>query len=122
MLGTILLAQEGINGTIAGPERSVRRLMQRLQDDPRLAGIEFKLSWAGEAPFYRMKVRLKKEIVSLGVPGIDPLQEVGEYVAPADWNSLIQREDMRVIDTRNDYEVHLGSFQDAEDPGHTILP
>ena len=116
LLGTILLAEEGINGTVAGPEKSVQRLLERLRSDPRLAGLQAKFSEATERPFYRMKVRLKKEIVSLGVPGVDPTSEVGEYVAPEEWNALIQREDVRVIDTRNDYEVHLGSFAGAEDP------
>jgi len=116
LLGTILLASEGINGTVAGPDRSVHRLLERLRADARLADLQAKFSRAAEQPFYRMKVRLKKEIVSLGVPGIDPRSEVGEYVAPEDWNDLISREDVRVIDTRNDYEVHLGSFEGAEDP------
>lgn len=115
--GTILLAAEGINGTVAGPERGVRRLLERLNADPRLAPLEARLSWAGQAPFHRMKVRLKKEIVSLGVPGIDPAGGAGEYVAPADWNALISRPDVRVVDTRNDYEVQLGTFRGAEDPG-----
>jgi UPF0176 protein len=117
LLGTILLAREGINGTVAGPERGVRRLIERLREDPRLAALEAKYSWASEAPFYRMKVRLKREIVSLGVPGVDPNEVVGEYVSPDAWNALIRREDVRLIDTRNDYEVHLGSFRGAEDPG-----
>jgi UPF0176 protein len=117
LLGSILLAREGINGTVAGPERGVRRLLERLRDDPRLADLQAKFSLAPEAPFYRMKVRLKNEIVSLGVPGIDPRQAVGEYVAPEDWNALIARDDVRLIDTRNDYEVHLGTFRGAEDPG-----
>lgn len=116
LLGTILLAREGINGTVAGPEQGVRRLLERLREDPRLAGLNARFSWAQEPPFYRMKVRLKKEIVSLGVPGVDPRQAVGEYVDPRDWNTLIQRDDVRLIDTRNDYEVHLGSFAGAEDP------
>ncbi len=117
LLGTILLAREGINGTVAGPERGVRRLIERLREDPRLADLEAKYAWASEAPFYRMKVRLKREIVSLGVPGVDPNEVVGEYVPPDAWNALISREDVRLIDTRNDYEVHLGSFRGAEDPG-----
>jgi UPF0176 protein len=116
LLGTILLAAEGINGTISGPEESVRSLFGTLRADPRLAPVQYKSSWAAEAPFYRMKVRLKKEIVSLGIDGIDPNCEVGEYVAPEDWNELIGRPDVRVIDTRNDYEVHLGTFSGAEDP------
>lgn len=117
LLGTILLAREGINGTVAGPERGVRRLLERLREDPRLASLEAKFSWAARAPFHRMKVRLKKEIVSLGVSGVDPTKVVGEYVPPEDWNALIRREDVRLVDTRNDYEVHLGSFQGAENPG-----
>jgi len=115
--GTILLAAEGINGTVAGPERGVRRLLERLNGDPRLAPLEAKFSWSAQTPFHRMKVRLKKEIVSLGVPGIDPANAAGEYVAPADWNALISRPEVRLVDTRNDYEVHLGSFRGAEDPG-----
>ncbi|MEM1412179.1 MAG: hypothetical protein AAGH19_07445, partial [Pseudomonadota bacterium] len=78
LLGTILLAQEGINGTVAGPARGVHRLLERLREDPRLAGLRAKFSYAAEAPFYRMKVRLKREIVSLGVPGVDPKSAVGE--------------------------------------------
>ncbi|MDX1459608.1 MAG: rhodanese-related sulfurtransferase [Xanthomonadales bacterium] len=117
LLGTILLAAEGVNGTVAGPERAVRRLFERLREDPRLSDLAYKESWADEAPFYRMKVRLKKEIVSLGVPGIDPTRRVGRYMAPGEWNSLISRPDVRVVDTRNDYEVHLGSFTGAENPG-----
>lgn len=116
LLGTILLAREGINGTVAGPEQGIKRLLERLRGDPRLKDLKAKFSRASERPFYRMKVRLKKEIVSLGVPGVDPRQEVGEYIDPEDWNQLIQREDVRLVDTRNDYEVHLGSFSGAENP------
>lgn len=116
LLGTILLAGEGINGTVSGPEPAVRKLMARLRDDARFADMVFKLSWAHEPPFHRMKVRLKKEIVSLGVPGVDPLRAVGEYVRPEAWNELIAQPNVRVIDTRNDYEVHLGSFEGAENP------
>jgi UPF0176 protein len=117
LLGTILLAAEGINGTVAGSERSVERLLVRLRSDPRLAALDCKRSWAPEQPFYRMKVRLKQEIVSLGVPGVDPTREAGEYVPPERWNELIRRDDVRVVDTRNDYEVLLGSFEGAENPG-----
>jgi UPF0176 protein len=116
LLGTILLAREGINGTVAGPEQGVRRLCERLRGHPPLGDLECKLSWAGKAPFYRMKVRLKREIVSLGVSDIDPVGGVGQYVAPSAWNELISRADVRLIDTRNDYEVHLGSFAGAENP------
>lgn len=116
LLGTILLAEEGINGTVSGEEACINALFDRLREDSRLSDLDFKSSWVDEMPFYRMKVRLKKEIVSLGVEGIDPVSEVGEYVAPEDWNELISRPDVRLIDTRNDYEVHLGSFEGAEDP------
>jgi UPF0176 protein len=116
LLGTILLAEEGVNGTISGPEQGVRRLFESLGADKRLQDLPYKESWAQEQPFYRMKVRLKKEIVSLGVEGVDPNRMVGEYVAPGEWNVLISRKDVRVIDTRNHYEYHLGSFQGAEDP------
>jgi UPF0176 protein len=116
LLGTILLANEGINGTISGKPGKVRRLFERLREDPRFTDLHYKESWAAEQPFYRMKVRLKKEIVSLGVAGVDPRSKVGEYVAPEDWNALISREDVRVVDTRNHYEYHLGTFKGAEDP------
>ena len=117
LLGTILLAEEGINGTVAGTGSAVRALMEYLRSDARLADIFCKRSVAAKAPFYRMKVRLKKEIVSLGVPGVDPLEQVGEYVPPESWNQLIARPEVRLIDTRNDYEYHLGTFAGAEDPG-----
>jgi UPF0176 protein len=116
LLGTILLAHEGINGTISGKPEKVHRLFERLRDDPRFTDLHYKESWAAEQPFYRMKVRLKKEIVSLGVPGVDPRSKVGQYVSPQDWNALISREDVRVVDTRNHYEYHLGTFKGAEDP------
>ncbi|MDX1554559.1 MAG: rhodanese-related sulfurtransferase [Xanthomonadales bacterium] len=116
LVGTILLAEKGINGTVAGQESGVRRFQARLTDDRRLAGLSWKESWCEHPPFYRMKVRLKKEIVSLGVDGIDPAHRTGEYVSPQAWNDLIRRDDVRVIDTRNEYEVHLGRFEGAEDP------
>ncbi len=116
LLGTILLAQEGINGTISGKPEKVRRLFERLREDPRFVDLHYKESWAVEQPFYRVKVRLKKEIVTLGVPGVDPRRKVGQYVAPKDWNTLIARDDVRVVDTRNHYEYHLGTFKGAEDP------
>jgi UPF0176 protein len=116
LLGSILLAEEGINGTISGPEANVRRLFDELRADERFRDLHYKESWADEQPFYRMKVRLKKEIVSLGVEGVDPNEVVGEYVSPEDWNRLISRQDVRVIDTRNHYEFNLGTFKGAEDP------
>jgi len=116
LLGSILLAEEGINGTVSGTEGNVRKLFEGLRVDTRLQDLHCKESWAEEQPFYRMKVRLKKEIVSLGVEGVDPNRAVGEYVSPQQWNALISRDDVRVIDTRNHYEYTLGSFKGAEDP------
>ena len=114
--GTLLLASEGLNGTIAGPEHGVRSVLSHLRSDPRFADIQHKESWSREVPFGAMKVRLKKEIVTLGVAGVDPRETVGTYVDPADWNALISREDVLVIDTRNDYETELGTFEGATDP------
>jgi UPF0176 protein len=118
LLGTVLLAAEGINGTLSGPEQNMLQLFEMLRADKRFGDLHYKTSWVTEQPFYRMKVRLKKEIVSLGVKGIDPTREVGEYVLPQDWNELVARPGIRLIDTRNDYEVHLGTFAGAENP-HT---
>ncbi|MBT8047267.1 MAG: rhodanese-related sulfurtransferase, partial [Xanthomonadales bacterium] len=116
LLGSILLAEEGVNGTVSGADRDVKSLFATLRTDPRFEDLHYKESRAGEQPFYRMKVRLKKEIVSLGVEGVDPNRLVGEYVSPQDWNELISRENVRLVDTRNHYEYHLGSFRGAEDP------
>ena len=114
--GSILLASEGVNGTIAGPEAGIAQVLAWLRADPRLAALEEKASWADRIPFARLKVRLKREIVSLGVEGIDPTREVGTYVAPQDWNDLISDPDVLVIDTRNDYEVAFGTFEGASSP------
>ena len=114
--GTILLAKEGINGTISGPEQGVQNVLSYLRSDPRLADLPHKESWADDVPFLRMKVRLKKEIVTMGVPDIDPVNHVGTYVEPEDWNDLISDPDVVVVDTRNDYEVDIGTFAGAIDP------
>jgi UPF0176 protein len=114
--GSILLASEGINGTIAGNEEDMRECLRRLRSIPAFSELEHKESRAAELPFYRMKVRLKKEIVTMGVDGIDPLKSVGTYVAPDAWNELISDPDTIVIDTRNDYEVAIGTFDGAVDP------
>jgi UPF0176 protein len=114
--GTILLAREGINGTIAGTAEAVASLMDFLKADPRLCALDYKLSHAADCPFYRMKVRLKKEIVTLGVDGIDPTETVGTYVDPQNWNELICDPDVVLIDTRNDYEVEIGTFKGAINP------
>lgn len=114
--GTILLAPEGINGTIAGSRRAVDAVLSFLRADPRLADIEPKESAAETPPFERMKVRLKSEIVTLGLPEVDPNQQVGTYVNPQEWNDLIADPEVTVIDTRNDYEVNIGTFQKAQNP------
>jgi UPF0176 protein len=114
--GTLLLAKEGINGTIAGPESGVQSVLDRLCSDPRFADLQPKFSRASEAPFHRMKVRMKNEIVTMGVDGIDPNQIVGTHVDPEDWNALIQDPEVAVIDTRNDYEVAIGTFAGARNP------
>jgi UPF0176 protein len=114
--GTLLLAREGINGTIAGPEAGVRAVLAHLRSLPPLAALTHKESWAHKPPFLRMKVRLKKEIVTLGVPELDPNRTAGQYVKPQDWNALLADPDVLVIDTRNDYEVAIGSFKGAINP------
>jgi UPF0176 protein len=114
--GTLLLASEGINGTVAGSPSAVAELVKFLESIEEISGMEIKFSHALTPPFLRMKVRLKKEIVTMGVPGIDPLQVVGTYVAPKDWNALIADPDTVVIDTRNDYEFRVGKFARSVDP------
>ena len=114
--GTILVATEGVNGTVAGTEAGIDSVVAHLRTLPGCAELDVKYSHANEMPFYRMKVRLKKEIVTLGVDGIDPKREVGTYVQPEDWNALISDPDTVLIDTRNDYEVAIGTFEGAVDP------
>ena len=114
--GTLLLAAEGINGTIAGLPAGVRAVLSYLRNDPRLAALEHKESWASAMPFYRMKVRLKKEIVTLGVPDVHPALMAGQYVKPQDWNQLIEQPGVVLVDTRNDYEVSIGTFAGAVNP------
>ncbi len=114
--GTLLLAREGINGTVAGPRVGIDALLAWLKSDPRLARLDYKESYCDENPFYRTKVKLKKEIVTLGVEGVDPRQVVGTYVKPAQWNALIADPEVVVIDTRNDYEVQIGTFKHALNP------
>jgi len=114
--GTLLLALEGINGTIAGPKEGLDAVLDYLRSDSRLAELSYKLSFNEENPFQRTKVKLKKEIVTMGVEGIDPNLVVGTYVKPQDWNALISDPDVIVVDTRNDYEVEIGTFKDALNP------
>lgn len=119
--GSVLLAQEGINGTLAGGAEAIAALVDELQDGPlfggRLDHLELKFSQAAAMPFQRLKIRLKKEIVTLGDTATDPTRQVGIYVNPADWNALIAAPDTLVIDTRNAFEVAMGSFEGAVDPG-----
>jgi UPF0176 protein len=115
--GSLLLAEEGVNGTIAGPRAGIDAVLAHIRALPGCAALEWKESTATEMPFGRMKVRLKREIVTMGVPGTDPRHIVGTYVEPADWNALIAAPDVAVIDTRNDYETAIGSFEGAIDPG-----
>jgi len=114
--GTLLLAGEGINGTVAGPAEGIAALIADIRSLPGCADLDVKFSAAPAMPFHRLKVRLKREIVTMGQPGLDPRESVGTYVDPADWNALIADPDTVVIDTRNDYEVAIGTFQRAVDP------
>jgi UPF0176 protein len=117
--GTLLLAGEGINGTIAGEQQGIDNVLNWLKSDPRLSNLTVKLSFDTENPFYRTKVKLKKEIVTMGVEGIDPNRSVGTYVKPKDWNALISDPDVLLVDTRNDYEISIGTFKNAVDPKTT---
>jgi UPF0176 protein len=119
--GTLLLAHEGINGTIAGSRAAIDTVLNHIRRIPGCADLDHKESHADKNPFHRMKVRLKKEIVTLGVEGIDPNDVVGTYVAPEDWNDLIRDPDVLVIDTRNDYEVSIGTFEGAINPETTTF-
>ena len=116
--GTLLLAEEGINGTIAGSTAGIEAVLDFLRADPRLADLDHKRSYAESAPFKRMKVRLKREIVTLGVPDVSPTRMAGTYVKPDEWNALIADPAVVVVDCRNDYEVVIGSFAGAVNP-HT---
>ena len=110
VLGTFLLAPEGINGTIYGPRKGVDAVKKWLEKDARFSNLEAKESYVEDQPFYRTKVKLKKEIVTMGVRSVDPNELVGTYVDPDDWNELIAYPDVLVVDTRNDYEVKIGTF------------
>ena len=116
VFGTLLLAEEGINGTIASSGEGINAVLTYLHKDIRLADLLYEKSFCDRNPFLRMKVKLKKEIVTLGVDGISPINAVGQYVKPKDWNALISDPDMVVIDTRNDYECEIGSFKGAINP------
>jgi UPF0176 protein len=117
--GTILLAQEGINGTIAGSQESLDSILEFFHQDPRLADLKFRISYATDNPFYRLKVKLRNEIVTLGVDTIDPASKTGKRVTSENWNALISDPDVLIIDTRNDYETGIGTFINAIDPNTT---
>ena len=115
--GTLLLATEGINGTVAGSQKAVDQLINWLGKDERLRNLDCKFSYTDEMPFYRSRVKLKKEIVTMGVEGIDPNHTAGSYVQAKDWNALISDPEVMLIDTRNAYESAIGSFKQAHQPG-----
>jgi UPF0176 protein len=115
--GTILLADEGVNGTISGPEAGVQAVLARLRQLPGLSGLEAKFSEAPQQAFHRLKVRLKREIVTMGCPTVKPAEQVGTYVPPQQWDALIRDPEVLVVDTRNAYEVAVGTFEGAIDPG-----
>ncbi|NOX42739.1 MAG: rhodanese-related sulfurtransferase [Gammaproteobacteria bacterium] len=114
--GTLLLAHEGINGTVAGSQSAIDSLLKWLKADNRLEALKHKLSYDDSMPFYRARVKLKKEIVTMGISNIDPNRVVGTYVKPQDWNALISDPDVTLIDTRNEYETSIGTFKNAIDP------
>jgi UPF0176 protein len=116
VMGTLLLASEGINGTVAGSRAGIDKVLAWLRTDPRLANIDTKESYTDRPPFNRTKVKLKKEIVTMGIEGLDPRRVVGTYVKPADWNRLISDPEVILIDTRNDYEYRVGTFKNAVNP------
>ena len=115
--GSLLLATEGINGTIAGDRAGIDAMLAHIRALPGCADLEHKESWSEAMPFGRMKVKLKREIVTMGQPDIDPRARVGHYLTPQEWNDLLAQPDVAVIDTRNDYEVEIGTFRGAIDPG-----
>ncbi len=114
--GTLLLAREGINGTISGSKGNLEKVLNYLQSDSRFMDLEFKYSYSNKIPFKRLKVKLKKEIVTMGLTEIDPTHSAGTYVKPKDWNELINDPDVVLIDTRNNYEYEIGSFKGAINP------
>lgn len=117
--GTLLLAQEGINGTVAGSQQAIDSLIEFLQQAMKFGPIEYKLSYDNHMPFHRMKIKLKKEIVTIGKPEAQPTQQTGVYVTPEEWNQLLQDPEVVVLDTRNDYEVNIGTFKNAINPNTT---
>ena len=116
ILGTIIIGEEGINGTISGTENSLLKATSFLQSIDQFQGIDLKESSSAKKPFLRLKIKIKDEIVSMGLKNIDPTTQAGQYVDPKDWNSLIDNKDTILIDTRNDYEYSIGSFENSINP------
>lgn len=114
--GTFILASEGINATVAGPREGIDRLIGYLESDPRLSGAQYKLGYNDRSPFHRLKVKFKKELVPMGISGIKPQRLSGQRVPPERWNELVSRPDVLLIDARNDYENHVGTFRGAANP------
>lgn len=119
VMGTILIANEGVNGTISAKPREIEKTLISIQKDDRFSEIEIKYSSANKQPFHKMRVRLKKEIVTIGLPEINPNKTVGTYVKPEEWNDIISDPDVILIDTRNKFEIKIGSFKNALDPRTT---
>lgn len=119
VMGTILIANEGVNGTISAKPREIEKTLISIQKDDRFSEIEIKYSSTNKQPFHKMRVRLKKEIVTIGLPEINPNKTVGTYVKPEEWNDIISDPDVILIDTRNKFEIKIGSFKNALDPRTT---
>ena len=119
VMGTILIANEGVNGTISAKPKEIEKTLISIQKDDRFSEIEVKYSSANKQPFHKMRVRLKKEIVTIGLPEINPNKIVGTYVKPEEWNDIISDPDVILIDTRNKFEIKIGSFKNALDPRTT---
>lgn len=119
--GTVLLAKEGINATIAAPDAILHEMLDVIQSVPEIGEVPYQLSYDEEQPFQRYFVKLKKEIVALGMPEINPAQATGIYVDPSQWNELLNDPDVLVIDTRNDYEVDMGTFKNAVNPRTAVF-
>ena len=122
VLGTIILAKEGINGTICGPKSGVDKIMAFIRTDDRFAGMPSRSTFTSRETYDRLRIAIREEIVTLGLPGVDPTEVVGQYVEPEDWNALIKDPDVLLVDTRNDYEVELGTFKGALDPDLKTFP
>ena len=116
VVGTLLLAEEGINGTVAGTRAGIDQLFAELRREPRFADLTWKESYTNQLPFHRLKVKFRREIVTMGVPGIDPIERTGEHVNVEKWNELLQDPEVVVIDTRNQYEHDIGTFRNAISP------